>query len=333
MAPMSGVTDLPFRRQVRRWGAVPVFSEMIATREAVRGHFSTLRRARPDMDEAPMGVQIAGCDPQAMADGARLAQDLGAQVVDINMGCPAKKVAKGAQAGAALMRDEALAGRILEAVIQACSVPVTLKMRLGWDAQSLNAPRLARIAEQAGVAMITVHGRTRDQLYQGHADWHAIAEVVQSVSVPVIGNGDVRSLDDACSLLEQSGAAGVMVGRGAQGRPWFPAHLATALAGLGQSPDIKLPPEPGLEQVQAGMLSHLDDLLTHYTAHTGLRMSRKHMGWYAAELADRLPGTGEFRERYVREETSAGAMALIHALFDRRLGEGTREPSARRVAA
>ncbi len=226
VAPMSGVTDLPFRRMAKTLGAGMVVSEMIASWAMIRENRSTLRMAEVDGCGGVSAVQLAGCDPGAMAESARLAADRGADLIDINFGCPVKKVAVGQQAGSALMRDEAGAGRLLEATARAVSVPVTLKMRMGWDHASLNAPRLARIAEQAGIRMVTVHGRTRQQFYTGRADWDFIAEVADAVSVPVIANGDITTEDDAAEALRRSGAAGVMVGRGCYGRPWFAAQVA-----------------------------------------------------------------------------------------------------------
>ena len=284
LAPMAGVTDLPFRRLVKRLGAPMVTSEMIASQAMIRAHDQTLRMSATVHDDFPMAVQIFGCDPKVMADAARMNADRGAAVIDINMGCPVKKVVKG-DAGAALMRDEALAGAIMEAVARAVSVPVTVKMRTGWDHASRNAPNLARIAEQAGVAMVTVHGRTRSQFYSGHADWTFIGEVKRAVRIPVIGNGDITSIDDALSMLEQSGADGVMIGRGVYGRPWLLGQIAHFLTTGERRPDPSLPERFEL------MLEHFDAIIDHYGPVTGNRIARKHLGWYSKGL----PGSAEFR--------------------------------------
>lgn len=286
LAPMSGVTDLPFRRLVRRLGAGLVVSEMVASQAVLREVREELHKLTGDRaEEYPMAVQIAGWDPEVMAEAARICVDQGAAIVDINMGCPAKKVVN-KLAGSALMTDEPLAARIIEQVVRAVDVPVTLKMRLGWDHDSLNAPRLARTAEDLGVRLITVHGRTRNQMYTGSADWRAIADVKAVVGVPVVANGDICALSDVDRCLAESGADGVMIGRGAQGRPWFLRQVADYLAGR----PITADPTP--DEVHGILVEHLDHMLSHYGAHTGLRIARKHVGWYSQGL----PQSAAFRQ-------------------------------------
>ncbi len=287
LAPMSGVTDLPFRRLAARYGAGMVVSEMVASESFVKGDAETQMRAEAQ-NKGLHVVQLAGREARWMGEAAKVIAGLGADVIDINMGCPAKKVTSG-YSGSALMRDLDHALTLVDATVAAVDVPVTLKMRLGWDDKNLNAPELARRAEAAGVQLITVHGRTRCQFYKGKADWRAIAAVKDAISVPLIANGDCKSAEDALRMLELSGADGVMIGRGAYGRPWLPGHIGHFLASGEQ---LNAPTGTELAELVA---EHYEAILSHYGERQGVRIARKHLGWYLDETtsagAADIPGS------------------------------------------
>jgi tRNA-dihydrouridine synthase B len=288
---------------------------MIASWAMVRENRTTLRMA--ELDGKPSAIQLAGCEPAAMAEAARIAVGRGADLIDINFGCPVKKVAVGQTAGSALMRDEAAAARILAATVRAVAVPVTLKMRMGWDHASLNAPRLARVAEDSGIRMVTVHGRTRQQFYTGTADWDFIRAVKAAVAIPVIANGDIVSEDDAVTAIRRSDADGVMIGRGCCGRPWFPAQVAHFLR-TGQ----RLP-EPPLVQQKRIMITHYHGILEHFGTESGVRLARKHLAWYSRGLT----GSAEFRAAVTRLADAGEVERLIDRFYDPLIARGaTRAP-------
>ena len=317
LAPMSGVTDLPFRRLVKRLGAGLVVSEMIASQSMIRQTKESLKLSSSTPEEFPMAVQLAGHEPEVMAEAARLNADRGAALIDINFGCPVKKVVN-KLAGSAMMREPALAGRIMEAVVEAVDLPVTMKMRLGWDDDCRNAPELARIARECGVRMLTVHGRTRCQLYNGRADWQAVRATVEATDLPVLVNGDIGSLQDIDRALARSGAAGVMIGRGAQGRPWF---LRQAIAWLSER---RKEPDPSRAEQRDIVLEHYDALLGHHGSVMGNRIARKHLAWYATGLA----GANDFRRRINRAEDPREVRALVSALYEATLSPETARPEA-----
>ncbi|PVE23526.1 tRNA dihydrouridine synthase DusB [Microvirga sp. KLBC 81] len=307
LAPLSGVTDVVFRRIAKRLGAGLVVSEMVASDELVQGsEEAQLRAEGAGID--PHVVQLAGCEPHWMAEGARVAEGAGARIIDINMGCPAKRVI-GGYSGSALMRDLDHACRLIEATVQATSVPVTVKMRLGWDHTTLNAPELARRAEALGVKAVTVHGRTRQQFYKGQADWKAIAPVAQAIGIPVIANGDVGSLEDARECLGQSNADAVMIGRSAVGRPWIVGQIGAALRG-------RVIAEPSPEQKAELALEHYEGLLSLYGAHVGIRHARKHLAAYAeAAVEAGFHVSPQVRTGLVTSDDPSVVTSLLRSLY------------------
>ncbi|MDJ0877634.1 MAG: tRNA dihydrouridine synthase DusB [Halieaceae bacterium] len=305
LAPMAGVTDLPFRRLCKRLGAGLVVSEMVTSDTRLWNSRKSRQRLVHSDECEPRSVQIAGGDPEMMADAAQRNVELGAQVIDINMGCPAKKVCKKA-AGSALLRDEPLVRAILEAVTAAVEVPVTLKIRTGWSPEQRNGVTVARIAEDAGIAALAVHGRTRADRFNGEAEYRTIAEICRAVDLPVFANGDIASPKQAGKVLAQTGAAGIMIGRAAQGRPWLCGQIAHYLA------HGELLPEPHREEKAAIMLEHLRGLYEFYGEFMGLRIARKHIGWYLQQA----PGAEQFRRRFNQLESAAEQEAALYSYFN-----------------
>ena len=313
VAPMAGVTDRPFRMLCRRFGAGLAVSEMIAANTALATTRKTLKRADHSGEPAPISVQIAGADPAQMAEAARRNVDYGAAIIDINMGCPAKKVCNVA-AGSALLRDEALVGRILEAVVGAVDVPVTLKTRTGWSRDHRNALTVARIAEAAGIQALALHGRTREDLYRGDAEYDTIAAVKAAVSIPVIANGDIDSPEKARAVLAHTGADAIMIGRAAQGRPWIFREIQHYL-----DTGTRLPP-PEIREVRGVLLEHLDDLYGFYGEYQGCRVARKHIAWYTNGLRD----ANAFRQAMYQLESTAGQHRAVADYFNRLAEHGSR---------
>ncbi|MBI5612725.1 MAG: tRNA dihydrouridine synthase DusB [Gammaproteobacteria bacterium] len=305
VAPMAGVTDRPFRQLCKQLGAGMAVSEMVSSNSLLWGSEKTRRRANHDGETEPKSVQIAGADPAMMAEAARYNVANGAQIIDINMGCPAKKVCN-VMAGSALLQDEPLVARILNAVVKAVDVPVTLKIRTGWDRTHKNGVAVARLAEDCGVRALAVHGRTRADAYQGEAEYDTIRAIKQAINIPVIANGDIDSPEKAKQVLDATGADALMIGRAAQGRPWIFREIEHYL-GTG----TKLP-EPSPQEIRATLLGHLDNLYQFYGPHLGVRIARKHISWYSKGLV----GGAVFRHAVNRVETVAEQLGLIQDFFD-----------------
>lgn len=306
LAPMSGVTDKPFRKLVKNYGAGLVVSEMIASHAMILQTRQSIQKASRAENEDISSVQLAGCEPEVMAEAAKLNEDSGAHIIDINFGCPVKKVV-GGNAGSALMKDENLAAKILEATVKAVKIPVTLKMRKGWDDNHLNAPKLAKIAEDVGIKMITIHGRTRCQMYKGQADWSFISSVKNAVKIPVIANGDIKNIEDANKCLELSHADGIMVGRGTYGKPWLIKQIMHYLE------HKETLPTPSLKEQRNTVISHYQDMVEHYGEVVGVKNARKHIGWYTAGL----PDSAKFRMLFNQILDPNQALDLIKEFFEK----------------
>lgn len=304
LAPMSGVTDMPYRDLVKSFGAGLVVSEMIASRAMILQTRDTMKKISLSPKEDITAIQLAGFEPEIMAEAAKMNEDLGAKIIDINFGCPVKKVVNG-YAGSYLMKDECNAAKILEATVKAVKIPVTLKMRTGWDENHRNAPQLAKIAEDLGIKMITIHGRTRAQMYRGTSDWQFIQKVKNSVKIPVIANGDIKTYEDARKALEESCADGIMIGRGAYGKPWIIKNILYFLK-TGEKPQ-----EPSKMEKLPIIMQHIDSMLSHYGTEAGMRIARKHILWYSANYKN----SADFRYRVCQETSPEELLSKVEEFF------------------
>lgn len=313
VAPMAGVTDRPFRQLCKQMGAGMAVSEMVASNSLLWGSEKTIRRGNHDGEVEPKVVQIAGADPQMMAEAARYNVNKGAQIIDINMGCPAKKICN-VMAGSALLKNEVLVGRIVEAVVKSVDVPVTLKIRTGWDKENKNALRVAKIAEQSGIQSLAIHGRTRACAYTGHAEYDTIKAVKEHIDIPVVANGDITTAQQAKEVLDYTGADAIMIGRAAQGKPWIFREIAYYLA-TGQHL-----PAPEVAEIRHVLLLHLEDHYRFYGKEAGAKIARKHISWYTKGLA----GSAQFRREMNQLPTSEQQVEAINRFFDTLAARGER---------